>query len=584
MIPCSSTGRTVLLILAVLATRATGGDLGDPVWAEEQNRLPGPRNLHKRGVEPPWQTRQTELPRDTKADNERGHPLPVLQPLEHFQVDVVRGAVRVVDHDKGRSVWVIGPKPGPGVGATDFAEQLRPTRMVVVSAAFPYRKQLEALRQALRLKPTERLPNAPRFLGLSVYRRTLGPDGRAKRFPTPRDPRNEWELLDLEGKKSNFRRLLSDARGVEPVDVNQQPVAFTGLVMPTPLLRLGQYPSIRLHGIPKPAAQGQPRPGPRAVAGAGNPRLVRLPWKDVPRGSQDWLSGTGLNCWDPSGRKADATYRGVHPQETDPARLKWDNCLIRFVDVEVKPGHAYEYALLVRLANPNPAGGVARQARARPRELISKPTFTPRVTVPSDVAWYAVDERALNPNKYARQGGAMTGADKYAIHTYDTTVAVQVHRWVDQVQDPAGRALIDLGGWLVAERLLVKRGEWIGRMTWVDVPVWDQAAERFVLKTLPARLGPRPRKPLPLPVDFGARSAPGTRRDLLVDFSGGVQSTLIGSKRHVVEESAVELLVLTSEGRLIVRRGLDDSDPQSAAGKERRTRYQAWKKWINQLR
>jgi hypothetical protein len=592
------------------------------------------------------------LYRQNLEDKKKRNPQ-VLQ-LTEYKVEVLRLPVRAIDHDKKQRVYYLGEKPTADVTEIHFAEKVQPTRMIMVTAAFPYKEELKEFRKALRLKKGEELKDPPNFLGFAVYRRETLPSGEIKKDPQTDNPNNEWKLLDLDGPRSKFRLLISNSPRIDPLDENQKPVAYPGLVMPAPAVRLEHYPLIALKGIPeakKPEADAddddggkgndpkQMKPpvndprntggrgsgkgsaiGPRGSAigpqnpmgdddGGSPPRSLK--WDKVPRAIQKWLLGDTVDVFDASGRKPDEKEdkegedkegkegegkegkevkenKEVVEREKNPTEVKKGHefALFRFFDVEVQPGHSYEYAIVIRLENPNfgKKKEVADEADAEVKELLSNYNYIAKVTVPYDVRWYAVDQRALNPTRYAKSGEHMVGADWQAIRTPDTTVAVQIHRWVDRAKSTKNRDPIPLGAWLVAERLFLHRGEYIGRDVEVDVPAWNQKAEEFRIPS--KKLTGGRRKYEPTPVDFRAMPDADLPPFFLVDFAGGLQNNKVGTRGSIPDESAVEMLVLTPEGKLVVRNSLDDSDPDFGRDNaaERKEHYEAWKDWINALK
>src|SRR5262249_35737215 len=81
-----------------------------------------------------------------------------------------------------------------------LAEELLPGRMVLVAGSFPYKKQLEAFRVALRMRSLNDLVNnlnredvTWKFLAPEIERRVLLPDGRVK---TDWQPHYEQTMLN----------------------------------------------------------------------------------------------------------------------------------------------------------------------------------------------------------------------------------------------------------------------------------------------------------------------------------------------------------------------------------------------------
>lgn len=276
----------------------------------------------------------------------------VLAPVE-FQATPLHVQVRqlVIAVQGQKTVIGVMVPPGEGGPATvefvdvtaipanaQLAEMIVPRSMVIVSASFPFRTQLEVFRDALRqasVVALARTPElAPKFVGLDVRRRTV--DNQDQELVG-------WEQLDLE---ASYKPLRAAAAGQEPEPADVRRVIFSGLVMPRPMLARGGYPPLRLPTLEKSMralekAQLQNAPGPNLVAEASAAESV------IP-----------------------------------------DHCLVRFVDVTVQPGTRYQYQLRIRLANPNHGKEdlVAWRSLADRRELDSPwaPDWPFRVLVPKD--------------------------------------------------------------------------------------------------------------------------------------------------------------------------------------------------------
>src|SRR5262249_20766804 len=149
---------------------------------------------------------------------------------------------------------------------------------------------------------------------------------------------------------------------------------------------------------------------------------------------------------------------------------------------------------------------------------------------------------------------------------------LQAHRWVDVLP----RERRPVAGWVVAERLICRRGEHVGIRERVEVPVWDVRQAKFVL----ARdSGPRARPGVE--GDFSDQGAgrPGT---ILVDFAGGqinqMRTTGWRSPQRVSDTAAPEVVLLTPEGRLLVRDGASDVEDR-----ERQGRLEEYRKTVQKL-
>jgi hypothetical protein len=115
------------------------------------------------------------------------------------------------------------------------AEQVRPLRMAVIGASFPFKKQVEEFRLKLgmrtsaevfseastRLGPEKQQLPSFRFLGVKVERRELDGDDK---------PIGNWKEIDLNTSYGPY--LVATARRFEDDDPKLTPVIYPGLVMP----------------------------------------------------------------------------------------------------------------------------------------------------------------------------------------------------------------------------------------------------------------------------------------------------------------------------------------------------------------
>ena len=113
----------------------------------------------------------------------------------------------------------------------------------------------------------------------------------------------------------------------------------------------------------------------------------------------------------------------------------------------------------------------------------------------------------------------------------------------------------------------------------VEVPVWDRQTNSFQIDTkLVKEKGKSVQKP-GVPLDFIVSDPP----PLLVDFDGGRKAFKVGATT-VNDDSAVEALVMTPEGRLVVRNSRLDSDPVVPEAKQRQDRLEAIRLRVQQAR
>lgn len=234
------------------------------------------------------------------------------------------------------------------------------------------------------------------------------------------------------------------------------------------------------------------------------------------------------------------------------------DALARFVDTNVEPGKTYKYYVVVRMANPNynrKAGDVAYQALTEVKELYSAGVWTPEISIPSEYAYYAVDQLQLDKSPTPLRGKDLPKADQ---------TAVQVHRWFPYSQGQIGEPI---GDWAIAERVLVRRGQYLApKRRVVEVPVWNKLYDRFVIEKTSEEDGRK--KPIEKK-GTALNFRPVGVNPLLVDFDGGKGRTTIGNLAPILDEAAVEALILSPEGKLEVRNARRD-----AADEQRREHVQ----------
>jgi hypothetical protein len=256
---------------------------------------------------------------------------------------------------------------------------------------------------------------------------------------------------------------------------------------------------------------------------------------------------------------------GVPPASPVPAY-----CLLRVIDVTVEPGKRYRYRLQVRMANPNLGHkDVASPDYARDKELTSATWFeVPQtVVVPPEIQYYAVDQLLLEKEYEGPNARENVYSDRQTV--------LQVHRWLDHV--PCGkRDHLTVGEWSIAERLVVYRGEYVGRKQKVELPCWIPEQQRFRLAVTPAA---EPRLDGSRPTGVEVSFAYEPTDTLLVDFEGGETFyRRAGGVEPVHDFATTEVLLLSPGGKLLARDSVTDArDP------ERNGRLEAWRCRIKEL-
>lgn len=535
---------------------------------------------------------------------------------------------------------------------------VQPMRMVVVHTVFPLQSQLDEFRKAFRMMNLHDLfqsGDLPKFVGMNIMKAEVAAGKPAVWTPL---------IVDRGGDKlevdpailAMFRQALLDDT---PSPVNY--AMIQGLTMPLPK-RAGippsdAYPAVDLQAIPPLEDMGDmvdmkinrppmfvpgmagPAAGAAGAAPIDAPKSVSVPWSKLPQELRDKLTD-GYYVLDPTGihpnddaqavvpntpAAATSIYRGVsefsptrfwgrYPQPPAPPvaaegsapgappvpqpqpmanAMKPYDALIRFVDPDVKPGKTYKYSIQVRIANPNfgKKTEVAYAALADWKELPpAPPVETPTITIPEEYFIYAIDQRPDNP-------GVKGGSDERDAKA--DQVAVQIHRWVATTRDAEG-VEIPVGDWAIAERLLLQRGDSVGRIVNIEMPVFNKHLPDYVIPRretgpiVPKKIGfPFGKKAdaeakedpnsgaVGIPIDFTETVPPA----VLVDFDGGKKSAQFpGETRSVKDESASNLLILRPDGRLIVRNTRVDSDPDSQENAVRQNRVEEWKAKVRRFR
>lgn len=252
-------------------------------------------------------------------------------------------------------------------------------------------------------------------------------------------------------------------------------------------------------------------------------------------------------------------------QPTVPA-FEWDrDAVVYFIDPEVEPGKVYQYALQVRIANPNHGKEklVAFASLAKDRELQKGDTwvYTHAIKIPDEYQLYAVDQQILDD-------WAADKVDKKGPPNLKDRTTFQIHQWVKTTRDETDDYVI--GDWAIAERLLVARGDHIGYQAPVQVPVWRLLKNSFEMPhTIKDKKDKKKDKP-GIIIKL-SRSTDDKQSDppVLVDFVGGRKFKSSGAFE---EEAAVDALVVESDGSLRVLNSRIDSDPANASAKERQQR------------
>jgi hypothetical protein len=505
------------------------------------------------------------------------------------------------DRKKGLEVTYVRKDELAQKQDASFARDLLPVHMAIVTGSFPLKQQIEDFQKALRAENAyqvvfqEKVNDAKTtkdgfsFAGFLIERRAIGPDGQVVRGPDG----NEWQPVDLESPNSPYRALAALVNNeFAPEDPEVNKLLVPRLFLPRPV----QVP-VRASGS-KEASKAYPDPE-KELPKIKETLKALTPKQELKQAASKFDDGafnpfdTGESAPDPRGGK-----------DTPPASQEWEPpayCVMRFLDVTIQPGQSYEYRLKVRMQNPNwnkPENEVANHELTKEKLLVAPewtyvtgPDHKPlRVTVPSDLAYYAVDQQAIDnaPQPGAKVTRNYKGMNANVTHDSSRQVVVQIHRWKDFYEHTAGTKTntFPIGDWVVGERMFALRGEFLGvKPQPTHVPIWSPEQSALMLAGKPPT---RSRDLRATADDF--RFLEPKRAPLVVDFEGGTATyrrgaapaarnddgtPVEGAKAtpgvDIKAPAAVEIVLLTPDGRLVARNG--GRDEQDSEREERLKEY-----------
>jgi hypothetical protein len=451
----------------------------------------------------------------------------------------------------------VGPRTETGIEFVEVkklgqnhkpAEFIQPVRMVVISASFPYRKQLEEYQKALRYQSLNELAanpsDMPVFKGFNVERQVRDVDGKVRQAWTPFD----WQAA--------YKQLIFDKKVLdnEPEDpkIQDSPVVPPDnqhLCMPLPKLAPGRkYPPLTMNSILDTAD--------------------KLKKSDAPSSNNAiWGRGKGdADIFDRTGAAAESTEPKDNKEPMDNSSgsnlLQGlpDFVLVRFVDCTVKVGFVYEYRIQMKVANPNKGKDklVGRPDYAKADELIGDKA---EVRFNKDGRVFTGLAIPLETEVYADP------LDTKNYYPRPDELKLQLQTWIEAIrpQKDNPNYVEPVGDWVVSD-IKAHRGQFIGGTENVRLPLWSATAGAYQFKEL-GKLKTAGKEKGTLAVDFVSYA-------LLVDFEGGRMPQLVFRNRSITDDAGVEILEMTYDGRLIARVApADEKNPT------RREREVAWNEW-----
>ena len=447
-------------------------------------------------------------------------------------------------------------KPEDQIGNDELAEEIIPYRMVIVSGAFPYKSELEQFKSALRFKSVDTMladtavQGGAEFAGLSVQRREARPSEALDK--------KEWHDLPVEAAMKAIMILA-----IEPDKSEQDQKLESYRIIPEHNRTVMRRPKLdeNLHKDAKypeelPDSINDSLKAMEEATKGQAPKLQkkksRFDAKEYNAYGEDESSSTDPN-------QSPTANPPTNKLENEQDTTRPEKILVRFYDTTVQPGMVYQYRVAVRMANPcYKSDRAVSKNITQDKEIRGAWAELPNpVRIPDELMFYAVDEKRS-------EGG----------FAYNDKLPVQIHHWLERVQvDPNNRspsATPYAGDWAILERDWIRRGEFIGGVKEVEVPIWWPTLKKYLFAVNADDIGKkraagtRFTRSKGVPVDFNTQS-------LLVDFEGGKRNYQVGAGK-VLDEGPIEALVLTQDGKLLVRNSKTDTE-----NKERADRYKEWK-------
>ena len=471
------------------------------------------------------------------------------------------------------------------------AQTVIPLRMIVVNCTIPMKKQLEELKRAMRFQTIDQARPYLKYDGFEVKRKItqIRPTGEVVVIQDWANYKYEDKYVEL----INSRRLSDHVEGTDKTNKQGPYLPYfyryeDSLVMPLPELvpELGSYPHIRLKSIVETIDKLESGRTPKVDP---SDLIKRLQQKGSRKdlfnlsGASDTGAGDLFGKGGPGGGIMDIGKVGAPGKGGNEAKggglenqqqVNIDELLLRFVDCDVQPGLAYEYQIQLLMVNPNfgpsQIPNVSNPVDTKKRILTSQWIPLPgSLIVPTEDFLYAYDR-----NAYFSEIAENYKTQKILqgfLQVKENQTVVQAVKWMESIRMEGKHEPI--GGWVVAE-IPVGRGDYIGKKTYVKLPLWSSESNQYILREIPGEIikKAKDQQPRGWMVDFSSKS-------ILVDFDGGKVTTRTASGRTLpIEEVATEMLIVRSDGKLAVRRSIDDSLDQN-----RKDLTGIWDGWIKKV-
>jgi hypothetical protein len=294
--------------------------------------------------------------------------------------------------------------------------------------------------------------------------------------------------------------------------------------------------------------------------------IASLEGKDVKNvaAPQKFRKPTGIDPFDPNpmATNDDANADGGNNkpgEDVNQGSTIPEYCMMRLIDLTIEPGKLYRYRIKVRMANPNYSRtDVASAAYKDKKDLVSDDWYEidQTVKVPEETIYYVVDQTKLSTDRGDIPPSASARFKPWKDRPPADTVVMQFQRWIDSTPlGPKDPDPVSVGDWAIAERVFVARGEFVGRKVKVDIPIWKSSQNAFVLPTAEENYKKKNRGTVPTGIDVNFGQDNSENETILIDFEGGRTS-----HGKTTDDSRIEVLMLSPEGKLQVRTSVEDAE------------------------
>ncbi|MBX7105077.1 MAG: hypothetical protein K1X57_13410, partial [Gemmataceae bacterium] len=246
--------------------------------------------------------------------------------------------------------------------------------------------------------------------------------------------------------------------------------------------------------------------------------------------------------------------------------------MLQFIDPTIEPGKCYRYRIQLKLTNPNynKKDLVAYPGLAQQEELQSDWAEIPGVVAcPPDEHLYAAGEKAK---------------DRALIGTADfDTTTLRFHRWYDFVRVSKDAARGDVvAEWVVAD-VDAKRGQYVHQERSFKLPLWSMFTGSYIFRDRISVVGKGQSATVRAKMENVKMTFDTSEPVLVVDFDGGKGAYRLPNGNSLVDECAVETLLLSGiDGaglRLELRNAATDKEDA-----ERKAREESWQRWLEEVK